>query len=426
MAQRLRLRTPLALLALAAAPCAAQDAALERQIQRTLENARPALVDHLEEATRRDKRAGELALLCLAGLHDGLPADGPPLKRALARLGKAKPKQTYDLALRLLVLQACPTFPGREKLAKADFKKLLKHRCDEGAFQYHERPGSWDLSNTQYGALGLRAASAMGLQVRRDVWTKLAREVSRSQAPDGGFCYTPRVSGWDPYPSMTVAGVAVLAICRQALGGAGKQVQELDRRIEQAWGWLDQHRTAIGSPQERWSYYFHYGLERAAILCDVTKVGGQTDWYAKGAGMFVEQQLSKGGWSSLTDGHPGQHLSNRRGDSVPTAFAILFLRRKFQKDIGPVTQRIVRLVNIGPRSKAADVEECARQLAKQGKAAMPEVVRAMRSEVGPQRRVAAKVLDAVAGERFGFDPDGDRDDNRGAVKKAELWYLKNR
>ena len=426
MAQRPRPRTLLALLALAAAPCAAQDAALKRLIQRTLEDARPALVDHLKAATRRDQRPGELALLCLAGLHDGLRTDEGPLQRALARLGRAKPKQTYDLALRLLVLQECTTFPGRQKLAKADFKKLLKHRCDEGAFQYHERPGGWDLSNTQYGALGLRAASAMGLPVRREVWTKLAREVSRSQAPDGGFCYTPRVSSWDPYPSMTVAGVAVLAICRQALGDTGKHVKELDRRIEQAWAWLDQHKDAIGSPQERWSHYFHYGLERAAILCDVTKVGGRTDWYAKGAEMFVEEQLSGGGWSSSSDGHPGHHLSNRRGDSVPTAFAILFLRRKFQKDIGPITQRIVRLVNIGPRSEAADVEECARQLAKKGKAAMPEVVRAMRSEVGPQRRVAAKVLDAVVGERFGFDPDGDRDGNRSAVRKAELWFLKNR
>ncbi|MGC6486983.1 MAG: prenyltransferase/squalene oxidase repeat-containing protein [Planctomycetota bacterium] len=426
MAQRPRPRTLLALLALTAAPCGAQDAALERLVQQTLAAARPALVDHLKAAMRRDQRPGELALLCLAGLHDGLAPDGAPLQRALARLGKAKPTQTYDLALRLLVLQECSTFPGRQKLAKADLKKLLRHRCDEGAFQYHDRPGGWDLSNTQYGALGLRAARAMGLQVRRDVWTKLAREVSRSQAPDGGFCYAPRVSSWDPYPSMTVAGVAVLAICRQALGDAGERVKELDRRIEDAWAWLDQHRDAIGSPQERWSYYFHYGLERAAILCDVAKVGGRTDWYAKGAEMLVEQQLSGGGWSSSTDGHPGHHLSNRRGDSVPTAFAILFLRRKFQKHPGPITQRVVRLVNIGPRSKAADVEECARQLVEKGKAAMPEVVRAMRSDVAPQRQVAAKVLDAVVGERFGFDPDADRDENRSAVKKAELWYLKNR
>ena len=41
-------------------------------------------------------------------------------------------------------------------------------------------------------------------------------------------------------------------------------------------------------------------------------------------------------------------------------------------------------------------------------------------------KVAAKVLDAVVGERFGFDPDADRDGTRSAVKKAELWYLKNR
>ena len=83
------------------------------------------------------------------------------MKRALARLGKAKPKQTYDIALRLLVLEACPVFPDREKLAKKDLSSLLANRSTQGAFQYYERPSTWDLSNTQYGALGLRAAAAM-------------------------------------------------------------------------------------------------------------------------------------------------------------------------------------------------------------------------------------------------------------------------
>lgn len=426
MVPRPRLRLLTAFLTFSAAPCAAQDADLQARIQRSLAAARPALEDHLLTAQRRGERAGELALLCLAGLHDGLSADAAPMKRALARLAKARPNQTYDLALRLLVMQACPTFPGRAKHAKADLRRLLRHRCDEGAFQYYERPGGWDLSNTQYGALGLRAAAAMGLQVRRDVWTKLARAVGRSQAPDGGFCYTPAVSGWSPSASMTVAGVAVLAICRQALGGAGEQVPELGRRIDRAWTWMYDHRAAIGSPAERWSYYFHYGLERAAILCDVTELGGSVSWYSEGAEMFVDQQLSGGGWSSLTDGHPGQHLSNRRGDSVPTAFAVLFLRRKFQKHVGAITPRVVRLVNIGPRSKSSDVDECARQLAAKGKAAMSEVVRAMRSEVEPQRRVAVQALRAIAGQSFGFDPALDRDQNRRAVRRAELWYLKNR
>ena len=86
----------------------------------------------------------------------------------------------------------------------------------------------------------------------------------------------------------------------------------------------------------------------------------------------------------------------------------------------------MRLVNIGPKSGQADVDECARQLAAQGIEAMRVVTRAMRSDVLPQRRVAAQALQAIAGEQFGFDPDKGRDDNRAAVRRAELWYLKNR
>lgn len=414
------------LAALAAGTSAAQDEVLQRQIQQALEDARPALSDHIEGARRSGTRPGELALVCLAGLHDGMDPEEPPMQRALARLGKAKPKQTYDIALRLLVLEACPVFPDREKLAKKDLSALLANRSTQGAFQYYERPSTWDLSNTQYGALGLRAAAAMGLTVRNEVWTKLARTVAAQQAPDGGFCYVPRQSTWEPYPSMTVAGIAVLAICRQAIGDGGKLAAKLEAQVAQGWEWLADQREAIGSPKQRWSYYFHYGLERAAILCDVVRVGDKTDWYSKGAEMLIDAQLSGGGWQSPTDGHPGNRLSRGRGDCVSTSFAVLFLRRKFRKFAGPVTERIVRLVNIGPQSGQADVDECARQLAAQGVEGMRVVTRAMRSDVLPQRRVAAQALQAIAGEQFGFDPDKGRDDNRAAVRRAELWYLKNR
>jgi hypothetical protein len=415
-----------ALLALGAAPCAAQDDQLQAQVQRALAAARPALQQHLKAATRRTPRPGELALLCLAGIHDGMATDEPPLKKALAQLWKGRPDQTYDLALRLLVLEACTDFAGRERLAKKDLAGLLAHRSRQGAFQYHERPSTWDLSNTQYGALGLRAAASIGLKVRASIWSKLGREVADQQSSDGGFGYVPKRAGLDAYPSMTAAGIAVLAICRQALGGEGKLCQQLDQQLAGAWEWMDAHRDAIGSSKTRWSYYFHYGLERAAILCDVTKIAGRTDWYALGAQMLVDEQLSGGGWTSTQDGFPGSRLADKRGDSVPTAFAVLFLRRKFQKHVGPVTERVVRLVNIGPRSKQADVDECARQLARRGVAAMPAVTRAMRSDVLPQRQVAAQALQVIVGERLGFDPAASRDDNRAAVRRAELWYLKRR
>ncbi|MFN3243420.1 MAG: hypothetical protein ACE37K_18095 [Planctomycetota bacterium] len=426
MGQRLRQLLCAAIVAAAAAPCPAQSRDLREQIQAALTDARPALESHLKQALRSATRPGELALLVLAALHDGMPVSNETLERAIQRLAKARPHKTYDIALRLLVLEACPSFPDRMKLAKADLKSLLAHRSDEGAFQYTKNPTTWDLSNTQYGALGLRAAWSLGLKVRKDIWSKLAREIGEQQAPDGGFCYTRKRSGWDPYPSMTVAGIAVLAICRQALGDSYGRRDQIDKQIERAWQWLDQHRDTIGSPKEKWSFYYHYGLERAAILCDVVKIQGRTDWYEKGAQMFVEQQLAGGGWQSMKDKHPGQHLSDKRGDSVPTSFAILFLRRKFQKDIGPITERVVRLVNIGPRSRQRDVDECARQLVAQGKTSMPDVIKAMRSDIVPQRQVAAKALKAITGDAFGFDPGKDRDANRGAVRQAELWFLKNR
>ncbi len=404
----------------AAAPLSAQGD-LDADVRHALDAARPALMAHLRAVTD-DGRPGELALLLLAAVHDGVDPADKVFDKAVKRLQKANPGQTYDLALRLLVLEALPSFPEREKIAAADTKELLKHRDRRGGFGYERNSGSWDLSNTQYGALGLRAGKALGADVDRSVWSKLAAEIGEQQNSYGGFGYAGKVEGLDAYASMTAAGIAVLAICRQNLGG---QQQELDQRIARSWKWFDRNADTIGAETERWSFYFHYGLERAAILSDVTTVGGD-DWYRKGAYMFVHLQLPGGGWTSTADGYQGTHLDRGCGDGVPTAFAILFLRRKFQKDVVPITAHVVRLVNIGPRSPDKDVEACAQQLLQRGKEAMPDVLQALRSDVEPQRRAAAKALAAIAGESFGYDPAQDATGNRDAVRAAELWYLRHR
>lgn len=402
---------------------------LHQRVDAALQKARPALLAHLTAATN-EGAPGELALITLAAVHDGVAHDDKVMAKALQKLAKAKPEQTYDLALRLLVLEACLHVPDRERLTKEDGRDLLAHRSKQGAFQYGRAPASWDLSNTQYGALGLRAAKALGVDIDRTVWVKLAAEIGEQQDSYGGFGYVERHADGDfGYASMTAAGIAVLAICQQALGDAGKNDTKLSQRIARGWTWFDAHAKSIGDKQERWSFYFHYGLERAAILCDVDKVAGRVDWYAAGAGMLLEQQLAGGGWQSPTDGMPGGHLSSGRGDLVPTSFAVLFLRRKFQKTpSGPYTPRIVHLANLGPASKDADVDACAQQLTARGKAAMADVVKGMRSEVVTQRRAAAKALAAIAGDTFGFDPLAERDGDaaREAVKKAELWALQNR
>ncbi|MFY9341356.1 MAG: hypothetical protein WAT39_02625 [Planctomycetota bacterium] len=422
----MRLPRPEILFALCAATTGslAQDSLRER-VNQALDAARPALLGHLRAASDPSQRPGELALIVLAATHDGLDGADDVYQRAMTRLGRADPSETYDLALRLMVLEAVPTFPGRDELAAADAKELLLHRHKSGTFGYGRTPGGWDLSNTQYSALGLRSARALGVKIDRAVWSRLASEIGAQQDSYGGFNYGRNDSGFGSYASMTAAGIAVLATCRQELDAGGQAPQSLAGRIERGWQWFARNTATIGSPRERWSFYFHYGLERAAILCDIEKVG-EVGWYERGAAMLCDLQLPGGGWQSRSDGHPGGHLASGRGDLVPTAFAVLFLRRKFQKISGPVTPQVVRLVNIGPASKPGDVDACASELVRRGKPALPEVFQALRSEVELQRRAAAAALAGIAGDNFGYDAAKDAAANRDAVVRAELWFLKNR
>jgi hypothetical protein len=415
-----------------AVPAQAVTDATQAEVEQALDRARPALLTHLRAAMVRTEAPGPLALLLLACLHDGIPADHALMAPAIQALARARPDNTYALALRLLVMADCPPFPDRASLAAADCKRLLRHRDRSGCFGYQEDAPQWDLSNTQYAVLGLRAAQALGVKVTSEVWQRLGREVAAQQDAQGGFGYALRRGAAHSYASMTAAGIAVLAICAQALP-ASQHAAEFARGIERGWQWFARHPEAIGAKEREWSLYFHYGLERAAILCDVVRIG-EIDWYLRGAGMLVRTQLDGGGWAdqTITVAEPvggkvgGRSLRPGHGELVATSFAVLFLRRGFQKQLGPVTPRQVLLANLGAHSKAADIDACAEGLIARGKDAVEEVLKALRSEIGPQRAAAAKALHRLAGETFGFDPALGPEQNSAACRRAELWHLRQR
>ncbi len=415
-----------ALFALAPAGAArAQADDLQEQVHRALDRARPALLEHLRTATRRDAGGpGLLALLCLAALHDGVPVTDADLDKALRQLGEAEIHETYALALRLMVMEAHATFPDRARRAEADARVLL--RCQRGGlFAYTPNGGDGDLSNTQYGALGLRAAASMGVDIKARVWTELLAAVMEMQDYDGGFGYRPEGRRNAAYPSMTAAGIAVLEIARQALEQDNRSVAKVKTQLKKAWNWMDKHVGALGNAETRSCYYFHYGLERAAILSDVTEVGGG-DWYRLGARMMVRDQLGGGGWNSANDLTRGMRLGDR-GDPVVTAFAVLFLRRAFRKVAGPITgPRAPALPQLDEQATAADVAACAAHLVSRGVAVLPEVLKALWSDVRPRRQAAARALRGIAGDDFGYVAEREPDQNRDAIRRAELWYLKNR
>jgi hypothetical protein len=415
------LRLPM--LALAAATGLPAQDPFAIAVQKALELSRPALLDHLAAQARGDRprqeACGELALLALAALHDGVPADDRVLAPALGKLAAAKPLTTYELSLRLLVLEAHPGFPHRDAIARGDAAELLRH-CDAGGFHYLAG-GGWDLSNSQYGALGLRAAKALGAAVPDAAWRRLLQTVADAQLYTGGFGYQ---DGPPATLSMTAAGIAVLLICEQALAAPGTRLPEVERAVARAWAWVGRNTNDIGDKRLLWCHYALYGLERAAILGDVDKVGG-VDWYRRGAEKLLAEQQKRGGWRASRD-FAGGRLDDGRGDAVSTAFAVLFLCRRFQKVPGAITPRAVMFAQIDDATPPADVEASVRAQVARGVAGFLVVIEHLLSDVPSRRRAAAAAAQQIAGDTFGYDPALDAAANREAVHRAELWYLQHR
>jgi hypothetical protein len=394
-------------------------APLAGRIAEALQKARPALLHHLANSDR-----GELALCCLAAAHDGVPASEPVFRDAIDRLARAQLDDTYGLALRLMVMAEVPDFPRRAALAATDTEELLR-RQTSGGFSYHQHDGWWDLSNTQYAALGLRAAVALGVEVPLQRWRLLYQAVERNQHEDGAFTYRTGQGRTSAYESMTVAGIAVLAVTAQFLALDEVAEREHRQRIERAWQWLAGRRQALGDRRTQRCYYFHYGLERAAILTDREQVGG-VDWYQTGALMLCEEQKSSGGWWGNDEFRPDAPRSNR-GHAVDTSFAILFLRRKFQKVQPPVTG-LARARSQTLAEDASDVEVKAAAVhdAEAGDAQLPALLSLLRSEVVARRKAAVLAIFAITGEHFGLHPYRDPQRNEAAIAAAEQWWLRRR
>ncbi|MFH1227271.1 MAG: hypothetical protein V1701_05135 [Planctomycetota bacterium] len=164
----------------------------------------------------------------------------------------------------------------------------------------------FDNSNTQYALLGLHACAEAGLEIPKEAWQDAEKHLLRTQAADGGWCYS--ASGTS-YGSMTVGGLGGLAICKHYLG------REVDNNsnIKKAVGWLANNFTVVKNPcttDSSWDYYYLYGLERVGALVGRDAFGG-FKWYPLGALYLISKQQKDGSWMNGND----------------TCFAILFLCR---------------------------------------------------------------------------------------------------
>jgi hypothetical protein len=339
----------------------------------------------------RSTPLGVTALCTLACLKGGVPGDHPRMEKAFAFMRGQPLNHTYSVSILLMALDAkydagtdafetekvdrygnriVPT-PCTDKISKEDLewmkegvKFLLQYQgvgspVDGGNGQGPQgegRPGAWrypgggfDLSNTQYALLGLKAATRCGLKIPSEAWVESLKFLLDWQEKDGpevkvrgnevrgdyrvewtenakarGFRYALGKGDETrpPTGSMTTAGLAGLMICQSELWRTRRFSGELREKtrigIRDGLAWLQAHFTVTRNPSEDadgrnpWHFYYLYGLERMGILGHLRYVGKE-DWYEDGALYLLEAQNPEGSW--------------RDDDMIDTCFALLFLKR---------------------------------------------------------------------------------------------------
>ena len=276
---------------------------------------------------------GPTALCTYTLLKCGLLPKHPGVAKALAYLEKNLSNKTYGAACQLMALEAT-----HDPKYKPQMKQLLRRLIDwqKGGFGYPGR--AVDMSNTQYAALGLRAARLSGLKIPRDVVLDLAKETMEHKEKAKQLDLPPVPMKDDEYArsnrgkvagfkyrkagnrkatgSMTTAGLGILIICRDLLDKK-KAPRIINKRIaaaiDEGMNWMRVHWAVDGNPNagRSWHYYYLYGLERVGDLLRSDVLAGRA-WYREGADLLVKRQnKGDGTWGNAND----------------TSFALLFLKR---------------------------------------------------------------------------------------------------
>ena len=277
------------------------------------------LLDGSFDLDQSSQRNGGTALVVYALLKSGVPKGHPAIERALEWLKCGRVTETYSLGCQLMALHALND-PAFEPWMKELLEALLRNQQPSGAFIYLPGAGG-DLSNTQYGVLGMRAAAHRGIKVPAEAWEKAAQYALSTMDDGGGGAYAPLGFTYYPTPgvatgSMTTAGASILAICDEGLRG-NRKLGNLMGLARRGGEWVGKNFAVDANPpgDGTWLYYYLYGLERLGALLQVEEFG-EHRWYREGARWLVGQQEERGGWPAAGG-----------GACASTAWSLLFLNR---------------------------------------------------------------------------------------------------
>ncbi|MCA8914237.1 MAG: hypothetical protein KDB90_02405 [Planctomycetes bacterium] len=338
----------------------------------------------------------QTAASLLALMHGDWKRDSDEVKRGMEWLSmNYVPGHSYSDALVLMCFQKfyeaeerdcgilTPDSPDAFKQAQIELRKRIEPRhaklidwmlkCLDSAhnrsgFGYGAIAGTADGSYadnscSQFGVLGLKAASLLGADVDPKLFKSEAARLTKRYTVNGSngrVSYRYRTlnkkgevevhddeiaaGGWDYQGdgnlglSMTAGGVSSLAICRDELKVRGLLDDDFARKIDTsilgAQLWMSKNYYTLDGDRylvrhngiHRDPYYNLYSVERAGVLTGSPLWGNGLDWYAIGAASLIALQAADGSWSYLMH-EDKESVREFTADPVSIAFAILFLKR---------------------------------------------------------------------------------------------------
>ncbi|MBI4711868.1 MAG: terpene cyclase/mutase family protein [Planctomycetes bacterium] len=322
----------------------------------------------------------ESELVALTLIHCEIKSNDPKLKDLIDKVAAKSLSQTYNVAVKAMVLEAYDRVKYQSLIAECA-QALVNHQSVEGLWGYAavykkdkditptktkgtpgaievitdkdgakmkdtkplsggyevkrnnpKRPSGGDNSNTQFALLGLRSAARAGVTIPKETWLDAVKWLKGVQVGDGGWSYVNPNEG-PSYGSMTCAGICGLAI---ALCYSEQDFQN-DGSIQRGLNWLGNNLKYANNPGASnsimkgfgpgdlvWHYYFVYGIERVGAVLGLEEISGH-NWYKEGAEYLVGAQSAKdGSWNTTNDDAHSSIIAD-------TCFALLFLKKATPK-----------------------------------------------------------------------------------------------
>lgn len=284
--------------------------------------------------------AGLTALTVLSQISCDVPVRSNEVQAGLQYLREIQlsslKRPVYEVSLMIMAFCAAKEFEKDMGRIRGFAGRLQASQAtagsNSGLWDYNlaepgQRITKGDRSNGQYAVLALRDAAYAGVEIDQKIWQRVKEQWGHAEQ---GWGYTTGSSGNKSTGSMTVAGLATVAIATRML--ADDSDTDPDGRVDccaphpppaalkEGINWLSTRFSASENPghARSWHLYYLYGLERAGRLTGI-RFFGKHDWYRSGARWLVGAQHPDGRWS-VGSGYEKDPI-------LATSWALLFLSK---------------------------------------------------------------------------------------------------